>query len=129
MNTNFVSFKRRIPIFKVKETQSYKMSPMKNLHVHFDFDTVGNKKPDEELTTRKDSNAVMINYSRDELLILGQSKESKEPPKMVDLISDADEKRKEKVRHILKNGKIWKSWAESKLYICLTVQCIRCMFH
>lgn len=49
----------------------------------------------------------MLNYTREKLLEFGESKASKEPPKMFDL-SGADDKRLEKIRHVLKNSDIWK---------------------
>lgn len=44
----------------------------------------------------------IINYTRKQLLEYGQSQASNEPPKLFDF-SGADEKRKEKLRNVLKN--------------------------
>lgn len=51
---------------------------------------------------------MTLNYTRLELIEFGQSKAANEPPKLFDLI-DADEKRKEKIRLVLKSDDIWKS--------------------
>lgn len=89
---------------------------LKKLHVHFDDDVLSGsttkKIIDDELAAnRNDIVAPMLNYSREQLLEFGQSKASKEPPKMFKL-SGADDKRLEKIRHVLKNNDIWKSWSE-----------------
>lgn len=100
---------------------------LKNLHVHFDDDVLSDSATkttlDDELAGRETisaadtANAALttttpptttLNYTRWELLELRQSKASKEPPKMFDL-SGADDKRKEKIRNVLKNTDILKS--------------------
>lgn len=90
---------------------------LKNLHVHFDDEVLSESATkqimDDELATRKPTVTSILNYSRDQLMEYGRSKAAKEPPKMFDL-SGADDKRKEKIRHILKNSDIWKSWNTSK---------------
>lgn len=99
---------------------------MKNLHVHFDdevlSDSATKKILDDEMAGRKitadtadaTTKTTSLNYSRWELLELRQSKASMEPPsKMFDL-SSADDKRKEKIRNVLKNTDILKSLLTSK---------------
>ncbi|XP_031640698.1 uncharacterized protein LOC116352330 [Contarinia nasturtii] len=86
---------------------------MKNLHVHFDdevlSESAAKKRLDDELkASQKAMVGITLNYSREKLLEFGQSKASKEPPKMFDL-SGADDKRMEKIRHVLKNSDILKS--------------------
>lgn len=62
---------------------------------------------DDDLSTRKGI-ASTFNYSRDKLLEFGQCKAAKEPPKMFDF-SGADDKRIEKIRHVLKGFDNWGS--------------------
>lgn len=87
---------------------------LKNLHVHFDDDVLSESATksitgNEVADNRNGApSSVMLNYSREKLLEFGQSKASKEPPKMFDL-SGADDKRMEKIRHVLKNSDVWKS--------------------
>lgn len=55
----------------------------------------------------------IINYTRTQLLVFGQSKASKELPKVFDL-SGADEKRKEKLRNVLKYTHFSQTFYRSK---------------
>lgn len=90
-----------LPLFERKVAMS---ASTKNLHVHFD---------DDYLASRNGLVAETLNYSREQLLEFGQSEAAKELPKMFDL-SGADDKRIEKIRHVLKNSDIWKSLNYSK---------------
>lgn len=85
---------------------------LKNLHVHFDDEVLSESQTkqimDDELATSEQSVTSILNYTRDQLLEYGKSEAAKEPPKMFGL-SGADDKRKEKIRHIMKNSDIWKS--------------------
>lgn len=105
---------------------------LKNLRVHFEdnvlSETVEKKRLDDELVSKKDNVAPILNYSREKLLEFGQSKASKESPKMFDF-SGADDKRMEKIRHVLKNCEWSKSLSKYRIvyvrfvlnYICRKV--------
>lgn len=92
-------------------------SLLKKLHVHFEDDVQSG--PDtkstiyDEMAARK---CETLNYSRDQLLAFGQNEASKMPPKMFDL-SGADDKRMEKIRHVLKNSDICNSRYQSKYQV------------
>lgn len=88
----------------------------KKLHVHFDDDVSNSStsklKSMEEIFDREKS-ASTLNYTRDELLELAKNKLSKEPPKFPHDM-DADEKRKQKIKCVLKNADVLKNSYESK---------------
>lgn len=112
---------------------------LKNLHVHFEDDVLSDsatkKILDDEMAGRKSISSVdsadstvsttttttttttksttILNYSRWQLLELRASQASKEPPRMLNL-SGADNKRKEKLRNVLKNPDLLKSLHQSK---------------
>lgn len=65
---------------------------------------------------------MTLNYTRLELIEFGQCKAANEPPKLFDLI-DADEKRKEKIRLVLKSDDIWKSLNLSEYFGIIGLNC------
>lgn len=78
---------------------------------------MANQKENNEDNNRATETAPkIINYTRTQLLELGRNKASNELPKVFDF-SGADEKRKEKLRNVLKNGHISQSFHPSK-YNC-----------
>lgn len=103
---------------------------LKNLHVHFDDDVLSEsaakKRLDDELkASQKSKVGITLNYSREKLLEFGQSKASKEPPKMFDL-SGADDKRMEKIRHVLKNSDLMRSWSKYSFNFYILFHCFCC---
>lgn len=58
--------------------------------------------------------APKINYTRTQLLVFGQCRASKEQPKSLFDLSGADEKRKEKLRNILKYTNFSQTFYRSK---------------
>lgn len=93
----------------------------KKLHVHFEEDEDG--KIASKKTDATSGNGVVVapkikfNYSRETLYQLGRSKASKNVPKLIDEFNDVDEKRKEKIKCVLKNFSALKSLLESKCFI------------
>lgn len=118
MEERFLHFQYFYVIISKVEKRTHNCQAMsallKKLHVHFDDDVLSEPVTKQNLDDDSDARkSTMLNYSRDQLLEFGQSKASKEPPKMFDL-SGADDKRLEKIRNVLKNSDIWKSWIQSK---------------
>lgn len=72
------------------------------------------KENTEDNKSASETAPKIINYTRTQLLEFGQSKASNVLPKVFDF-SGADEKRKEKLRNVLKNSNVSQTFYQSKL--------------